>query len=52
MISTILNLIDNDEKQNALDFINYLKLNKLSLQWGSANSWRINYKSKCVCYFK
>ena len=43
-------LVD-DRKENALSFIQWLKDNKLSPTWNTANQWRSNYKSKHkICF--
>lgn len=45
-------ILDNDKLQNLLNFIKYLKDNKLTPRWASANSWSIRYKNKGLCYVK
>jgi len=40
-------------KNSALDFVAYLRKNKMTLRWaGFTNAWRANYKGKCICYVK
>ena len=48
----IPNWLDGDMKNNALDFVTWLRVNKMSPTWASANSWKVSYKSKGVCYIK
>lgn len=45
-------LIEGENLQIALEFIDYLRRNKMSIQWASTNSWKVNYKSTVVCYIK
>jgi hypothetical protein len=35
-------------KKDLIDFLCFLELNKIGVQWASTNSWNINYKSKRV----
>jgi len=42
--------IDGDKLNNLLDFIGFLKDNKLTPRWQSYNSWSVRYKNKSVCY--
>ena len=44
--------LTGDTKKNALDFVVWLRENKLSPRWQSANSWSVKYKNKNVCYIK
>lgn len=44
--------LKNDNKKNALDFVDFVKSFRMTPQWASANSWAVNYKSKRVCYIK
>lgn len=39
-------------KNDAIDFVNFLKTNKLSPQWASTNSYALSYKSRRVCIIK
>ena len=41
-----------ERKQNALDFVSYVKSLRMTPQWTSANSWAVSYKGKRVCYIK
>jgi len=42
-------LLSGETQKNALDFISFMKDNKLSLGYAS-NSWKSTYKGKSVCY--
>lgn len=44
--------LEGDRKQNALNFIAFLKSFRMTPQWASANSWAVSYKNKRVCYIK
>jgi len=35
-----------DRRQNALDFVAYLRANKLNPAWTATNAWWVNYKGK------
>jgi hypothetical protein len=43
---------DGDIRESALDFAAWLRANKMSPRWASANSWKVMYKQKHVCYIK
>lgn len=45
-------LLISERKQNALDFVSYIKSLRMTPQWTSANSWAVSYKGKRVCYIK
>lgn len=44
--------LDGDMKKNALDFVVWLRTNKMSPTWASTNSWKSSYKGKSICYVK
>jgi len=44
--------LDGDMKKNALDFSTWLRANKMSPLWSSANSWKANYKGRGICSIK
>ena len=48
----IQDYLDNNKLKSALDFIFFLKSNKMPPQWASADSWSVSYKNKRVCYIK
>ena len=41
-----------ETKKSVIDFIAYLRSNKMTPQWASVNSWKILYKSKSVAFIK
>ena len=47
-----LEILDEDKNNNVLEFISYLKTNKMSTHWASVNSWKIVHKGKDISFFK
>jgi len=47
--NAILECLNGDMMQTALDFTEYVKSIKMSPRWTNRNAWVINYKSKGVC---
>lgn len=45
-------LLIGERKQNALDFVSYIRSLRMTPQWTSENSWAVSYKGKRVCYIK
>lgn len=45
----INNVLKDDARKNALDFITYLRANEIPLE-ESENYWEVKYRDKCVCY--
>jgi len=48
----IAETLTGDALKNAQDFLVFIKDNKMTPNWASANSWKVNYKSKGVCYIR
>ena len=48
----IYDVLSGDEQKNALDFVAFLRKNKMSPQWGSTNSWAVSHKNKRVCFIR
>ena len=48
----ILELLDGEVKETALEFVAYLRANKLTPRYSSVNSWNVSYKGKMLCYIK
>ena len=48
----IAETLDGDARREALDFAAYLRENKMSPVWTSANSWKCGYKGQGVCYIR
>jgi hypothetical protein len=44
--------LDNENLNMALEFIAYLKNNKISIQWANTNTWKAIKKGTAVCYIK
>ncbi|MCL1806864.1 MAG: hypothetical protein FWG31_04090 [Oscillospiraceae bacterium] len=52
-IEDVLNgYLKGENLKNALDFVSWLRANKMNPQWGSANSWSATYRKVRVCYLK
>jgi len=52
-IEDILSIyLDGSTLENALDFVTFLRENKMSPGWRSPNSWCSSYKGKVVTYVK
>ena len=45
-------ILDKDKQKNVLEFVEFLKDNKLTPKWASYDSWKVTYKSKGVCFIK
>ena len=43
-------IITGDNLKNLMDFLEFLRDNKLTPRWQSSNSWKVTYKNKSVCY--
>jgi hypothetical protein len=48
----ILENLNGEKRKYALDFVTYLKANKMSPHWISSNSWKASYKQKLVCFIR
>lgn len=48
----ILDLVKEEHKQAALDFVGHIRSNKMTPAWATTNSWKYGYKSKRVGYFR
>ena len=46
------NLLAGENLNRALEFINYLKNNKISIQWTNTCTWKAVKKGVAVCYIK
>jgi len=44
--------LDGDMKRTALDFVAYLRANKMQPSWQSTNSWKANFKGQNVCVIR
>ena len=43
-------ILDGDKLKNLLNFLAFLKDNKMTPRWQSYNSWKVTYKNKSMCY--
>ena len=41
--------LNGDMKQSALNFIAYLRANRMQPVWQSTNTWRVNHKGQQIC---
>ena len=48
----ILDVVKKEHREIALDFVEYIRTNKLTPAWASTNSWKVNYKGQCLCYIR
>ena len=48
----ICDVLTGDEQKNALDFVAFLRANKMSPGWASTNSWAISYKKQRICFIR
>ena len=44
--------LDPERASAMLGFVAFLRENKINIQWGSGNSWTLNYKGKRLGYLK
>jgi len=52
-IDDIINdFLSGDALNNALNFIDYLKDNKMSPRWSATSTWTVRHKSRRVCVIK
>lgn len=45
-------MLDGKLKEDLLNFVSFLRENKMSPQWGSTNTYTLSYKSRRVCIIK
>jgi len=48
----ICDVLSGDAKENALEFVAYLRENKLNPLWSATNAWKVNYKTYTVCFIR
>ena len=48
----ILDLVKEEHQKAALDFVGYIRLNKMTPAWASQNSWKVSYKGQVLCYIR
>ena len=46
------NILSGDALKNALDFVAYLRANKLNPQWSATNAWKVSSKTFNVCFIR
>ena len=48
----ILDVVNEKHQENALDFVGYIRADKMTPAWASKNSWKVSYKGKVLCYIR
>ena len=48
----ITDVLAGDALENALDFVAFLRANKLSPRWASLNAWAVSHKNQRICYIR
>lgn len=48
----IHDVVKEEYQQAALDFVGYIRSNKMTPAWASTNSWKVSYKGQCLCYIR
>jgi len=43
---------NGDDLRNLMDFLGFLRENKLSPRWQSSNTWSVRYRNKAVCHLR
>lgn len=52
-IEDVINsVLSGNTQQNALNFVAYLRENKMSPVWSAANAWKVTYKTFTVCFIR
>jgi len=44
--------LDTEKTAALLNLVEFIRANKIGIQWGSSNSWALNYKNKRLGYLK
>ena len=44
--------LEGNLRKTAQDFVAYLRENKMKPSWMLTNSWKVNYKNKCICQMR
>jgi len=45
-------VLSGDEQKNALNFVAYLRENKLNPKWSATNAWTVSHKTFRVCFIR
>ena len=48
----ILDVVKKEHQKAALDFVGFIRANKMTPAWASKNAWKVNYKGKVLCYIR
>jgi hypothetical protein len=49
---TILDVVKKEHQKAALNFVEFIRANKMTPAWASKNAWKVNYKGKVLCYIR
>jgi len=49
---SINEVLTGEARANALDFVAFLRANKMNPAWSATNAWAANYKGKRVCWVR
>jgi len=44
--------LEGETRRSALDFVAYMRANKMQPSWQSTNSWKANYKGQNICVIR
>lgn len=48
----IKDMVNEELQQTALEFVNFIRSNRMTPSYASANSWKVQYKGKPLCYIR
>ena len=48
----ILDAVKEEYREAALDFVGFIRVNKMTPSWASQNSWKVSYKGQVLCYIR
>ena len=48
----VCEVLSGDAQKNALDFISFLRENKLNPAWSAKNAWKVSSKTFSVCFIR
>ena len=48
----IVESVKEEHRKNALDFVEYIRMGKMTPAWASQNAWKVNYKGQVLCYIR